>query len=297
MISHLRLKTTKTLSPTITIQTDDNGFEFVVISHQNFDAAFSLHGAHLVHFQIKHQAPLIYLSKTTAYNHHKAIRGGVPICWPWFGNTAESKSKNLPSHGFARINEWAISAINETEQGIDIEFSFNATPETKAIWNHDFSLTYKASLSDKIELALITENTGKESFTYGGALHTYLNVANSGDCSVTGLAHSYKDSLDEGKRKNTDQILNINGSIDSIYDANKQEIVVNDSNNQRKISVNNEGNDSVVVWNPWIEIAKAFTDMPDDGYKTMLCIESAITSKQGILVEPGRKHTLKTVIK
>lgn len=297
MISHLRLKTTKTLSPSICMQVDDNGFEFVVINHKNFDAAFSLHGAHLVHFQKKQQAPLIYLSKSTPYNHSKAIRGGVPICWPWFGNTAESKSKNLPSHGFARINEWAISAINETEQDLNIEFSFSATPETKVIWNHDFSLTLKASLSDKIELTLITENTGNEVFTYGGALHTYLNVANSGDCSVTGLANSYKDSLDDGKRKKTDQILNINGSIDSIYDANKQEIVVNDSKNQRKITINNEGNDSVVVWNPWIEIAKAFIDMPDDGYKTMLCIESAITSNQGVLVEPGRTHTLKTVIK
>lgn len=297
MISHLRLKTTKNLSPSINLQVDDNGFEFVVINHKNFDATFSLHGAHLIHFQIKQQAPLIYLSESTPYNHSKAIRGGVPICWPWFGNTEESKSKNLPSHGFARISQWILSTVNEYETGVELEFTLTATAETKAIWNHDFTLTLKASLSDHIELSLVTDNTSNEDFTYGGALHTYLHVANSGLCSVEGLAANYKDSLDNGKRKNSDQILNINGSVDSIYDANEQKIVVNDESNQRKIVINNEGNDSVVVWNPWIEIAKKFVDLPDDGYKTMLCVESAITAKQGVLVKSGCSHTLKTVIK
>ncbi|WP_025563610.1 D-hexose-6-phosphate mutarotase [Psychromonas sp. SP041] len=297
MISHLRLKTTKTLSPSICMQVDDNGFEFVVINHKNFDAAFSLHGAHLVHFQTKQQAPLIYLSKSTPYNHSKAIRGGVPICWPWFGNTEESKSKNLPSHGLARISQWTLANINETGVGVDIEFSLTANAETKAIWDHDFSLTLNASLSDQIELSLITNNTSNEDFSYGGALHTYLHVADSGHCSVEGLAPSYKDSLDNGKRKSSDQILNISESVDSIYDAGEQQIRVNDKSNQRTITINNEGNDSVVVWNPWVEIAKKFVDMPDDGYKTMLCIESAITSKQGVLIKAGQSHTLKTVIK
>jgi len=297
MISHLRLTTTKTLSPSICIQVDDNGFEFVVINHQHLDAAFSLHGAHLVHFQTKQQAPLIYLSKTTPYDHNKAIRGGVPICWPWFGNTEESKSKNLPSHGFARISQWTLSTTNETDNGVDLEFTLTSTEATKAIWNNDFSLTLKASLTDHIALSLITSNTSNKDFSYGGALHTYLHVANSRDCSVTGLANSYKDSLDDGKRKSAAQILHINGSIDSIYDANEQKIVVSDKSNQREITVINEGNDSVVVWNPWVEIAKKFIDLPDDGYKTMLCVESAITSNQGVLVEAGSSHTLKTVIK
>lgn len=297
MISHLRLTTTKTLSQHVSMQVDENGFEFVVINHQQFDAAFSLHGAHLIHFKTKQQAPLIYLSKTTHFNHSKAIRGGVPICWPWFGNTAESKSKNLPSHGFARISKWTISNLKDTAQGVDIEFSLTANVETMAMWNHDFNLTLKASLSDHVELTLSTENTGNTDFTYSGALHTYLHVENSKNCSVNGLAASYKDSLDNGTRKNNDQILIINDVVDSIYDANEQQIVVTESGSHRKITVDNEGNDSVVVWNPWIEKAKAFADMPDDGYKTMLCIESAITAEQGIVVKAGQTHLLKTVIK
>jgi len=296
MISHLRLKTTKTLSQQVTIQVDSNGFEFVIIDHQKFDAAFTLHGGHLIHFQVKQQAPLIYLSKTAVYAPNKAIRGGVPICWPWFGNTPESVSKKLPAHGFVRTCQWEVSKIDETKEGVDLEFTLSSNEATKALWNYDFTLTLKASLSDHIELSLVTQNTGTESFVYGGALHTYLSVADSLHCSVQGLAEHYRDSLDNGTQKSSNQVLNINGPVDSIYTVNDGTIIINDDKNNRKINIQNSGNDSVVVWNPWVERSKAFADLPDDGYKTMLCIESAITSENGVLVEAGQIHTLKTVV-
>jgi glucose-6-phosphate 1-epimerase len=297
MISHLRLNTTKTLSQHVSMQVDDNGFEFIVLNHPNFDAAFSLHGAHLVHFQAKQHAPLIYLSKTALFNSSKAIRGGVPVCWPWFGNTTFSKSNNLPGHGFARISQWTVSNLNETDKGIDISFSLTSTPSTKTMWDHDFELTLTASLSDHVELTLATKNSGDASFTYAGALHTYLNIADIEHCKVEGLANTYSDSLDNKQIKTDTQPLLINKPIDSIYALNTGNIIVEDINNQREIVVRNQGNDTVVVWNPWIEGAKAFADMPDDGYKTMLCIEAAITSETGVVVEPGQSHTLKTIIK
>ena len=297
MISHLRLKTTKTLSEQITIQIDTNGYEFVIINHDKFDAAFTLHGAHLIHFQVKQQPPLIYLSKAALFDDKKAIRGGVPVCWPWFGNTEESISKKLPGHGFARISKWQMSIINETTDAIQLEFSLSANEATKAIWDHEFTLTLRASLSDHVELTLITENTGSDTFSYGGALHTYLCVADITQCSIDGLAATYSDSLDAGKLKNAEKTLPVNGPIDAIYAVNEGDVIVNDPKNGRQITVNNTGNDSVVVWNPWVAGSAAFADLPDDGYQTMMCIESAITSKQGVLVQPGLSHTLKTVIK
>ncbi|MBB1273014.1 D-hexose-6-phosphate mutarotase [Psychromonas sp. SR45-3] len=297
MISHLRLNTTKTLSEQISLQVDSKGFEFIIINHPKFDAAFTLHGAHLIHFQVKQQAPLIYLSKTALFDDKKAIRGGVPVCWPWFGNTEESLSKKLPGHGFARISKWEMSIVSETSEGIDLAFTLSANGTTKAIWDHDFTLTLKASLSDHVELSLITENTGTETFKYGGALHSYLCVADITQSSIEGLAATYTDSLDSGKQKTAEAVLTVNEPIDTIYSVNNGDVTINDLQNQRKITVNNTGNDSVVVWNPWISGSIAFADMPDDGYQTMMCIESAITSKQGVLVVPGESHTLKTVIK
>lgn len=297
MISHLRLNTTKTLSQHVSMQVDDNGFEFIVLNHPNFDAAFSLHGAHLVHFQAKQKAPLIYLSKATLFNSNKAIRGGVPICWPWFGNTTFSKSNNLPGHGFARISKWTVSKLIETDNGIDITFSLTSNPATKTMWDHDFELTLTASLSDHVELSLVTQNIGTSSFNYGGALHTYLNIADIEHCVVKGLANSYSDSLDNKQIKSDIQPLLINKPTDSIYAVNEGHITVEDTNNHRHITIANQGNDSVVVWNPWITGAKAFADMPDDGYKTMLCVEAAITSEEGVVVKAGQSHTLKTIIK
>jgi len=297
MISHLKLKTIRTLNEHISIEIDQNGFEFIILKHKKFDAAFSLYGAHLVHFQAKNAAPLIYLSTTAIYNSKKAIRGGVPICWPWFGNTEKSKQNGLASHGFARTSEWTLSTTNITDIGIDIEFLLEVSQQTKAIWPHDFNLTLKASLTDHIELALVTENTGDTPFNYSGALHTYLHIADHRQCTVTGLAANYTDSLQNNQAKKSQQVLNIDRPIDSIYEKSDGAIVVNDDAYKRTIAVSNEGNDSVVVWNPWIEGAKAFADMPDDGYQTMLCIESAITADPGYTLNPGDSHALKTVIK
>lgn len=297
MISHLKLKTIRTLNEHINIEVDQNGFEFIILKHKKFDAAFSLHGAHLIHFQAKQAAPLIYVSETAIYDSKKAIRGGVPICWPWFGSTPQSIEDGLPSHGFARISEWTLAEFSITDLGIDIEFSLESNQITKAIWPHQFNLTLKASLTDHIELTLITENTGNEPFNYSGALHTYLHIADQRQCTVKGLATNYTDSLQNGQSKQSKQVLSIDHPIDSIYAVNDGTIVVNDDAYQRTIAVNNEGNDSVVVWNPWVEGAKAFADMPDDGYRTMLCIESAITAEPGQSVAPGELHKLKTVIR
>lgn len=297
MIAHLGLTTIKQISSNLSIQVNKDNFEFLVINHPKFDAAFALHGAHLVHFQIKGQAPLIYTSSNAIYSADKAIRGGVPICWPWFGSTVETKQKNLPSHGFARTSTWQLNDTSENEQGVDIEFLFASNSETKSIWNNDFQVTLRAQLTDQIKLTLVTKNTGVQGFTYRGALHSYLHIGDIKQFCVNGLASTYSDSLDHGVIKNTQQPAYQTGPIDAIFAVNEGDIVLEDKANQRNITILNQGNDSVVVWNPWEEGAKAFVDMPDDGYKTMFCVESAITAKQGVYVAPNQQHCLQTVIK
>ena len=297
MISHIKLAEIKKLSESVTLKADDQGYEFITINHQKFDAAFTLHGGHLVHFQHKHQAPLIYLSNTAVFNDTKAIRGGVPICWPWFAKPKKELGNNLPSHGFARVSKWTVAAITEDNHGVNIDFSLISSKATKQLWDHDFQLTLKAVLGDTIQLSLITENTGVTDFTYSGALHTYLHIANAEQCTIEGLAEDYTDSLDAGKNKKASTLLTINAELDSIHQANKSEVVVTDIGNQRRIMMTNTGNDSVVAWNPWIDKAISLEDMPNEGYKTMLCIESAITGQNGVLVEAGQAHTLSTAIK
>lgn len=297
MISHLQLSTIKALSNSSTLKQNDEGFQFIDINHPKFDATFSLHGAHLIHFQIKEKPATIWTSKTAVYNTEKAIRGGVPICWPWFGAADSELGKDLPSHGFARTsNDWIIGDINEHAESIQLTLHLYSTPETKKIWPFDFHLTLIATLSDSLKLELVTENTGDAAFSYRGALHSYLNLSDVKNIQVTDLATSFYNDLTE-RKEFSDGNLMIDQAIDCVYEKSPKNIKLKDTGFNRSISIINNGNDCEVLWSPWVEGAKAFSDMPDDGFKTMLCIESGILEKAGVTVKPKTKHVLSTTFK
>ena len=296
MISHLSLQKKDSLSNSVSLQTDKNGFEFLVINHEKFEAAFTLHGGHLVHFQAKDKAPTIFLSKTAIFNDAKAIRGGVPVCWPWFGAAGKALGENLPGHGLARTSKWAVQNINESNEGVELELVLKDTEESREIWPHQFELVLKATLTDTVKLELISKNTGTEAFSYRAALHTYLTISSPESCSINGLNENYADMLNAGSAEKGNGSLLIDAPIDSIYQKSSTAITVDDKGFNRQLTITNSGNDSEVVWNPWIAGAQGFGDMPDDGYKTMLCVESAITAEAGQNVNPGETHTLTTVI-
>jgi glucose-6-phosphate 1-epimerase len=297
MLRHISLFKIKTLSTAVSIKADAAGYEFLIIEHKKFNAAFALHGGHLVHFQLKEQQPIIWLSKTAIYNQQKAIRGGVPVCWPWFGAADKSLGENLPAHGFARTSKWALAAHNEFSEGVEIELRLTDSAATREIWPFQFELLLKATLTYQIKLELISKNTGNSPFSYRGALHTYLNISAPESCRVSGLNNHYNDSLDNGLAKSGDSTLQITGPIDAIYKKALSPITLSDQQFNRQLIIDNSGNDAEVLWTPWVAGAKAFADMPDQGYKTMFCIESAITNKSGVTVQPGHSHSLTTIIR
>lgn len=296
MISHLSLQKKNSLSNSVSLQSDTNGFEFLIIEHENFDAAFALHGAHLLHFQLKEQAPIIWLSKTAVFNKQKAIRGGVPICWPWFGAAGEALGENLPAHGFARTSKWSVKKVNELTAGIELQLLLKDSEETREIWPYQFELVLKATLTDTLKLELISKNMGTDSFSYNAALHTYLNISSPEFCLITGLSKQYADKLNAGKLETGISELRINGPIDSIYQKAADAVVLHDRGFKRQLTITDSGNDSEVLWTPWVAGAQAFADMPDNGYQTMFCIESAITRQKGQDVAAGQTHKLTTVI-
>lgn len=296
MISHLSLQKKTHLSHSVTLQSDSNGYEFLVIDHQKFKAAFALQGAHLIDFQLKEQPPIIWLSKTALYSEGKAIRGGVPICWPWFGAADAALGDNLPAHGFARSSLWSVRNINELTNGVEIELLLKDSEKTRAIWPYPFELILKATLTDTLTLALISKNTGERPFSYTGALHTYLNISAPQNCHISGLNKCYADKLNAGQLCTAKSPLPIDRPIDAIHQKSTAVITLHDSGFKRQLHIANSGNDCEVVWTPWIEGAHALADMPDDGYQTMICIESAITNADGQSLTPGETHTLSTSI-
>lgn len=297
MISHLSLTKVETISPSISLQNDCNGFEFIIIEHEKLSAALTLHGAHLIHFQKKQEPAIIWLSKTAIFDSKKAIRGGVPVCWPWFGPADSHLGENLPAHGIARTSKWDLINTQESSDGVVIELQLKSTEASLKIWPHDFELTLVITLNNECKLALTTENKGNKPFTYGGALHTYLNISSPESVNITGLNQQFTNSLNNKCPEIGDTTLLIDKAIDSIYKKSNVDIHLKDAQFQRDLTICNTGNNAEVLWSPWIEGAEAFADMPDNGYQTMFCIESAITGLAGQQVANGEKHTLTTLIK
>jgi len=296
MISHLHLTKTQSLSASVSLQEDSNGFAFLIIEHAKLNAAFTLHGGHLIHFQPVNQAPLVWLSKTAIFDGKKAIRGGVPICWPWFGAADLTLGENLPAHGFARTSKWEVGEIKESDEGVELELKLRDNDETLALWPYQFELTLKATLNSQLKLALNTENRSDKAFFYRGALHTYLNISSPEAVNITGLNESFSNSLKQGMLESGDTTLLIDQPIDAIYKKSNHEILLNDAQRPQSISITNTGNNSEVLWTPWIKGAEAFIDMPDEGYQSMFCIESAITQEKGQQINIGETHTLSTLI-
>lgn len=257
--------------------TSENGLQYLNIQHPKAQAKISLFGAHLIDFTPTQQQPLIWLSDTAVFDGTRAIRGGVPICWPWFG---PAENTTLPAHGFARNSLWRLVNVQADAERCTIQLSLSDTAKTRAIWPFKFQLTAEFIISEELTINLTTKNTDSQVMPYGGALHSYLKISDTSAISIHGVSESE---------------LAIAEEVDQIFDVFAKQITVKDKQAKRNIQITNAGNNAVVVWNPWQARAQAFTDMPDDGYKSMLCIESAITEPKVIIVA-GEQHTLSTTI-
>ncbi|MCE4934050.1 D-hexose-6-phosphate mutarotase [Aliivibrio fischeri] len=279
------------LSDNVTVaQLDD--VKVIRVIHDKANAAISLHGGHVLSFTPKGQDDLIWMSKEAIFNPEKAIRGGVPVCWPWFGRIAD------PAHGFARNNEWTLIEHRENDNGVIVVLGLEASEATKAIWPFEFEARLTVEIGDELHITLDAKNTDNKAWNCSGALHTYLNVADIASTTITGMGPTYIDGLQNAKLCTGEDTLSINAAVDRVYTQPENTVSVSDS--QRTLTVTNSGHNAAVIWNPWIEGAESMADMNNDGYKTMVCVEStyhATSLEEAQTVEPGSAFTLTTTIK
>lgn len=263
--SLFELPTVETLSSSISLRQQDE-LKLVVIDHPTFRAAFSLQGCQLIAWQPLEQAPVIWLSDNSAFTQGKAIRGGVPICWPWFGPAGK------PSHGFARTAEWSLATYEESAQQVTLSMVLQQSAETLALWPHDFTLTMLATLSaDSCELQLKIIGD----FSSTAALHSYFHVAQSEKVSVSGLGETFIDKVKDNALCSQSEQQTYHGEVDRIFTDPAVESVIDDPILGRKLLIAHKGNSDVVTWNPGADLSTSMVDMCNDGYKTMVCVETA----------------------
>lgn len=259
---------TTQISPYISLrQLDELGI--VVISHPEVRAAVALQGAQLLAWQPSGAKPVIWLSANTPFKTGQAIRGGVPICWPWFGAVAQ------PSHGFVRTMPWCLTGHDEDENGVILTFTLKDNEQTYKRWPHAFTLIARFKLGVKCEIEL--ESHGDYQAT--AALHTYFQIGNIAQIQVAGLGDSYIDKVAGGLPACQTGNLRFIGQTDRVYNQPKALSLITDPALQRTLEVHHHHMSDVIAWNPGVELSCSMSDMANDGYKTMVCVETGRVSR------------------
>lgn len=276
----------------LNFKTGEGGIPVVEIKNQHASARISLQGAHLLSWKPKSEDEVIWLSEKATFAPGKSVRGGIPICWPWFG--AHESNPDFPAHGFARTVNWQVLKTRALEDGTtSIRFTTQPQSDNQKMWPKDTTVEYKITVGKKLEMELTTYNNGQQPITIGQALHTYFNVGDIGKVLIYGLDETtYLDKLAGFKRKQQSGPIIITEEVDRIYLNTKTDCVIDDQALKRTIAIVKCGSHSTVVWNPWEATANKMGDLGEDGYKKMLCVESCNAAEDVVTIEAGKSHHL-----
>ena len=275
----------------ISIEEGEGGLPVVLLNGVNSTARICLLGAHVMSWCPAGAKDVLWMSDKSLFSVGKAIRGGIPVCWPWFSKHPVDES--LPMHGFARIMMWELANVSAEAEDTVAIFELETSEESLRMFPGRFKLRLTVRAGKELNLQLKTVNTGSEAFTICQALHTYYNVGDIEKVSIDGFdGLSCIDKLDDGKVKVRHNPFVIDRNVDEVYFNASGSAVIHDAALDRDININKEGRCSAVVWNPWIEKSISMADFPDDGYKTMLCVETANVADDQRTIQPGMEHTL-----
>lgn len=255
------------------------------------NAAITLQGAHVTHWQPAGQQPVIWVSEQAKHAPGKSIRGGVPVCWPWFGPHAEHA--HFPAHGFARTLPWALRHTKALPDGrIRLEFELMQNDATRAQWPHSSIVRNTITVGEELEVDLSTTNTGDTPFQLGEALHTYFAVGDIRQATVAGLEGcDYLDKVGGGRRRQQGQVA-FTQETDRIYLGTHGCCGILDPVMDRTLLITSTGSRSTVVWNPWIDKAARMGDFGPGGHWGMVCVETANAAEDIITLPPGETHRL-----
>lgn len=262
------------------------------ISNSYATASVSLYAGQVLTFQPAGAAPVLWLSDSAFYAPGKAIRGGIPVCWPWFGPHASDSSK--PAHGFVRTSQWDVVGSSQLEDGqTELTLQIVDSEATRALWPHAFELTLNVTVGEHLDVSLTTRNTGKEAFEISEALHTYFNVGDIRQIGVLGLEETaFLDKVDGGKEKTQSGPVQFAGETDNVYLNTLGSNAITDPVLERSIILGKVGSHTTVVWNPWVDKCAKMADTPADGWQHFVCVEAA-NAFPGLRVEAGESHVLR----
>jgi glucose-6-phosphate 1-epimerase len=268
-------------------------FPLIKVSNEYAEATISVYAGQVLSFKpVGQTEDAMFLSGQAYYQPGKAIKGGAPICWPWFGPDPENKGR--ASHGFVRDRLWQIRDVVSTQAGAtQVTMGLVDTPETRAIWNYSFDIAIVITVAQVLTIKLVTHNTGTEAFAITQALHTYFKIGAINQVQVLGLENkTYLDKVDHGQEKTQSGAITFAGECDRIYLDVPATLTIVDQALNRQIIVTAANSKTAIVWNPWAEIAAKMADLGDRDYENFVCVETANAANEIINIPAGGQYEM-----
>jgi glucose-6-phosphate 1-epimerase len=273
----------------------NGGLPRVEITAAGTTGEMYLLGAEVTAWKPRGQGEVLFVSSASKWEDGRAIRGGVPICFPWFGNKASDPK--APAHGFVRAKPWNLDSIVQHGDAVTVSMSTGSDGETKKLWPAEFRLIHRATFGSELNLQLEMTNTGSAPLEFEEALHTYFRVGDVTQVRVRGLdGIHFLDKTDGNRQKTQRGDVTVAKETDNVYLDTCDAVELEDHVLQRRFRVSKQNSLATVVWNPWVEKTKAMSDLGDDEWKQMLCIETCNVAKHAVALAPGETHCMKAVI-
>jgi glucose-6-phosphate 1-epimerase len=281
----------------LTFSQNEQGLIRANITTPACTAEIYLQGAHLTQWQPTGQRPVLFLSERSFFTPGKAIRGGIPIIFPWFGArtaTPEDPRTDGPSHGFARTSEWTLAFAALAGNDLHLTLTLGPSDISRSLGYDQFALAYEITLGTELHIQLTVNNQGSTPLHFEEAFHTYFSVGDAQQISIIGLSDTdYLDKTDNFKKKHqTDPLLKLTGETDRPYLNTVVPVNIDDPVYKRRITVDKAESKTTVVWNPWSALTATLPDMAPDCWLTMVCIETANVATNAITLPSGEQHTM-----
>ncbi len=281
----------------ITLHDGDGGLPFVSIQNQASRAKICLLGATVMEYQPAGADPVLWTSPNSRFVVGTPIRGGIPVCWPWFGPHPNNPA--LPSHGFVRSVLWEVRrAEEESAEQTLVELACHENEDTLKLWPHAFTLKLRVRVGQELQLELETTNRGAQEFPFSAALHTYFAISNIANIQIDGLentpflskVHNYARFVEAGP-------IQIAENVDRVYLDTSAVCTIHDSGSKRDIVIEKEGSHTTVVWNPWAKLATEMPDLGPETYREYVCVETVIGPQEEMILAAGKTQVMTQKVK
>ena len=275
---------------------DGNGaMPRVQITSSLCEGELYLHGAQVTSWKPAGADEVLFLSSKSRWEEGQAIRGGIPICFPWF--RAKVDDPQAPAHGFVRTKAWQLESIVENGSGVAVTMFTESDEHTRLWWPGEFRLVYCARFGSELSLELMCINTGTTPQRFEDALHTYNRVADIQDVRLQGLdAVRFLDNTDSNSEKVQRGDVAIASKTDNAYLNTENAVDLSDPNMHRRIRLRKANSLTTVVWNPWRDGAQELHDLGDGEWSQFLCVEASNILGSAVNLAPGQEHRMNAIL-